>query len=325
MSKGPILLVLALLASNLFGIEKLVWPTPNTGWIQNQPISDFVQDTGSGDPASGLFGCARTDGWQFHEGLDLKALTRDRRGEATDPIFAVESGKVLYVARKPGYSNYGRYIVIEHTEPGLVYQTLYAHLSAIADGIAPGVAVSTGQRIATMGRSAGNGLPKERAHLHLEFNVRLSNDFQTWYNRQKFGSRNYHGAFNGFNFIGWDSLDFFEAYRAGKVSTVADYLRGLPTGVVAEVRTTQIPWFIRQNPALLASPIPDGGVQGWRIEFTQFGLPKLWTPLTTAPQSKLTLTEGPEGLCSCRKMIAGRHTPGKELRAVLELLFGGRF
>jgi hypothetical protein len=176
-----------------------------------------------------------------------------------------------------------------------------------------------------MGRSAANGLPKERAHLHLEFNVRLSNNFRSWYDRQKFGTRNYHGIYNGFNFIGWDSLDFYTAYRSGEIKTVAEYLRAIPTGVVAEVRTTAVPWFIQRNSALLASAIPAEGVKGWRVEFTQFGLPKLWTPLAEAPRYHLSLTEGPAGLCSCRKMIAGAHTPGKDLRTILELLFGEKF
>jgi peptidoglycan LD-endopeptidase LytH len=316
---------LLLVASPAWGFDKLVWPTPNTAWLDSKPIADFVQNTGSGDPTTGLFGCVRTDGTQFHEGIDLLPVKRDKRGEPLDPVFAVEAGTVVYISNRPGYSNYGRYIVIEHREDGLVYQTLYAHLASIAPEIAAGTPVSAGQPIAIMGHSAGNGIPVERAHLHLEFNIRLSDNFAPWYTQQKFGAPNRHGNFNGFNFIGWNALDFYNAYRAGKVTTMADYLKALPTGVVAIVRTTQTPWFIQRNYALMDNPLPASGVQGWQIEFTQEGLPKRWTPLATAPKAKLTLAEGPTGECSCRRLIASTHKAGRDLKPVLELLFGGKF
>ena len=37
---------------------------------------------------SGSFGCVRSDGWQMHEGLDIRSLQHDRHGEPTDPVLA---------------------------------------------------------------------------------------------------------------------------------------------------------------------------------------------------------------------------------------------
>src|SRR5437868_4127225 len=83
---------------------EFVWPTPNQAWERGRPIDDFVQPTVSGDPESGLFGCVRTNGTQFHEGVDLKAIGRDRRGEPTDKVMAAMRGIVRHVNTHPGES-----------------------------------------------------------------------------------------------------------------------------------------------------------------------------------------------------------------------------
>src|SRR5574339_256066 len=46
---------------------------------------------------SGTFGCVRSDGWQLHEGLDIRCLQRDKRGEPIDPVLAAADGTVAYV------------------------------------------------------------------------------------------------------------------------------------------------------------------------------------------------------------------------------------
>src|SRR5476651_981681 len=93
------------------------WPTPNPAWIEGRPRAEFLQATASGEPESGGFGCVRSGGEQFHEGIDLKPVTRDKAGEPADKVFAVLPGIVRYVNEKAGDSNYGRYLVLEH--PGV--------------------------------------------------------------------------------------------------------------------------------------------------------------------------------------------------------------
>src|SRR5579859_7545679 len=93
------------------------WPTPNRAWAEGRPIRDFIQPTESGEAESGCFGCVRSNGYQFHEGIDLKPVRRDARGEPLDQVFAMLPGVVCYVNLRPGESTYGRYIVIEH--PGV--------------------------------------------------------------------------------------------------------------------------------------------------------------------------------------------------------------
>src|SRR5262249_33801523 len=49
---------------------------------------------------------------RFHEGIDIRCLHRDARGEPLDDVRAIADGKVVHTNPLPGYSNYGRYIDI---------------------------------------------------------------------------------------------------------------------------------------------------------------------------------------------------------------------
>ena len=178
------LLVLAATTSFLRA-ERLdiAWPTPNPAFAEGKGIGAFLQPTASGEPESGGFGCVRSAGTQFHEGIDLKPVRRDARGEPADEVYAVMDGVVRYINNRVGESNYGRYLVLEHPGTAPAVYTLYAHLARIAPGIAPGVTVRRGQTIGIMGRSEGGAvIPRDRAHLHFEIGLMVTRDFQaaTW-------------------------------------------------------------------------------------------------------------------------------------------------
>jgi murein DD-endopeptidase MepM/ murein hydrolase activator NlpD len=63
---------------------------------------------------SGTFGCVRSEGWQIHEGIDIKCTQRDTKGEPIDPVSAAADGTIAHINAKPGLKNYGNYIVMQH-------------------------------------------------------------------------------------------------------------------------------------------------------------------------------------------------------------------
>lgn len=310
------------------------FPTPNTTWARGD-LTTFVQPTVSGDPESGLFGCTRTGGTQFHEGLDVKPMKRDRAGEAADPIFAVLDGIVRHVSLAPGKSSYGRYVVIEHPDQQPAVYTLYAHLARVEPGLRAGLPVKKGQVIATMGRSAGGyAIPKDRAHLHFEIGLRLTDDFQSWFNWRKFGSPNDHGAYNGMNLMGLDPLDVLRQARSGRVASLRHYFDRLRPVVTVRIATTRVPDFIRRYPALLRKPL-DGLVAGWEIECNATGLPFAWTPLSPneviglAPNQVRIVASDAAALRAfrCKQLVKPRRggdLPGDDLQTMLQLVFGLR-
>ena len=118
------------------------------------------QPTASGRPESAFYGSVRTKRIgrrllpSFHEGIDIAPIERDRAGYPRDIVMAAADGKVAYVNRYSGNSNYGKYIVLRHGfGPGRVY-TLYAHLSAIGRGIRKGTLVGQGNVLGTMGATS---------------------------------------------------------------------------------------------------------------------------------------------------------------------------
>lgn len=314
---------------------EISWPTPSKAWESGRDYENWVQPTVSGDPRSGLWGSVRSSGTQFHEGLDIKPVARDRNGEATDPVSAAMDGVVRHINTKPGDSSYGRYVVLEHPGVSPAVYTLYAHLARVDPALRKGLSVKRGQRLGIMGRSAGGyAIPKERAHLHFEIGLRLTDDFAAWFAWKKFGSPNQHGLWNGMNLMGINPRDFLDQWRRRRVDNFAQYISGLDSAVRVRVVTTRTPDFIRRYPALLKKPI-DGLVGGWEVQCDVTGLPFSWTPLSPmevagkrAGSVEIVAVDRP-ALRSFRgkslvRTRSGRHTPGPDLTTMLQLVFGLR-
>lgn len=328
-------LTIVCLFLSVFGAQAsagLIWPTPNPAFQNGESIEAYIQPTSSGRIESGLFGCVRNDGHRFHEALDLYPLKRDKRGEALDPIYAVLPGRVVYVNNVSGYSSYGRYIVIQHDQEVPAFHTLYAHLASVADGIVPGARVDSGTVIGVMGRSASTPIPRSRAHLHFEIGFRLTGDFQTWYHRQKFGSKNRHGNWNGMNLVSLNPLDFYQAIRAGKVRSLNQFLKTVPAVARIRVHSAAVPDFVKEYPALLTRPYAGKTVVAWDIAFTRYGLPKEWTPrfadeaIAGSAGDVRVLAYSPEHIeQSCKRVLnAGSQYPtlSKATLSTLRKLFG---
>jgi murein DD-endopeptidase MepM/ murein hydrolase activator NlpD len=315
---------------------ELAWPTPNTAYLEGRPIEDYVQPTASGEPTSGLMGCVRSGGGQYHEGLDLRPVKRDARGEAADDIFAAMTGIVRHINLRAGESSYGRYIVIEHPEVEPAVYSLYAHLSTAAPGLRTGDRVKAGQIIATMGRSAGGyTIPRERAHLHFEIGLMATRQFQSWYAWKKFGSPNEQGLYNGMNLMGIDALDFFNQFRARRVNGFADYFARLPAVARVRVATRVTPDFVQRYPALMTEEAPMAGVAGWEVKVNATGLPFAWTPLKATDligyrPNEVRLFEVDAAALKrfrCKSIAVlrkGNYVPGKDLDTMLEQVFGLR-
>jgi murein DD-endopeptidase MepM/ murein hydrolase activator NlpD len=328
-----------LLGPSLFaagGRIELSWPTPNTAYLEGKPPEAYLQPTVSGEVWSGGFGCVRSSGAQFHEGVDLKPVSRDKRGEPKDEVYATMAGVVRHINLRPGESSYGRYVVIEHPDLKPAVYTLYAHLSAVAPGLKAGDPVTRGQVIATMGRSSGGyEIPRDRAHLHYEIGLVATRRFQSWYDWKKFGSPNEQGIYNGMNLMGIDALDFFNEFRARRVDDFAGYFARLPAVARVRIATAQVPDFVQRYPELLTAEVPPAGVAGWDIKVNATGLPFSWTPLKAtdviglrADEVRLSDVDAAALKRFRCKSIAvsrrGEYQPGRDLETMLQLVFGLR-
>lgn len=333
-------LCLALLCAALTPLARAAidfgWPTPAPALTDGHSVHEFFQATASGEQDSGGFGCVRNGGHRFHEGLDIRAMQHDRHGEPTDDIFAAMDGVVRHINNLSGESNYGRYIVIEHPDQTPCVYTLYAHLSHVAPGLRIGDRVKRGQVIATMGHSTGgSAIPRDRAHLHFEIGVYATRDFQSWYSFRKFGSPNMHGAYNGMNLIGLDPADFVSQWRSGRVDSFAAYLLRSQAAVKVRIATTRTPDFVQRYPSLVTGEAPSGLLGGWEVSIDKSGLPFRWTPLTPNQvvglrPNQVMIVDTDEELLRhnhCKALVSSRRgsqKPGKDLEALLQLLFGLR-
>src|SRR4026208_2201458 len=85
-----------------FGAELFRLPTANHKLFEPGGEEKFFVGTVGKPWTSGMFGCVRTEGWQIHEGMDIRCLQRDKRGEPVDPVNASADGVVVYINRKSG-------------------------------------------------------------------------------------------------------------------------------------------------------------------------------------------------------------------------------
>ena len=311
--------------------EELVWPTANPSYLENQAPETYIQPTSSGNLISGFFGCVRSEGRQFHEGIDLKAIQHDQRGESTDPIFAFTSGKVVYINSTPWKSTYGKYVVIEHSSLDLPVYSLYAHLRSIEHNLVVGTTVHSGQAIGVLGRTASYPIPKSRAHLHWEIGIRYTDAFSDWYQSKSFESPNYHDVWNGQNLGGIDPLAFF-SFCQTEFSPYA-FFQKLPKALTLRVSTPKVPDFCIRYPILVADNILKKNLTGWEVSFTWNGVPVEWKPLHSPKHpleraGKIRIVQYQKELVEsnvCRKLLSfssGKPQATANLKNILQLLFG---
>jgi murein DD-endopeptidase MepM/ murein hydrolase activator NlpD len=266
-------------------------PTANRTLFEPNGAEKFFAATPGKTWVSGTFGCVRTEGWQVHEGLDIRTLQQDRNGEPTDPVAATADGEVAYINAKSSLSNYGLYLILRHRIEGLEIYSLYAHLSRIEPALRVGTKVRAGQVIGTMGRTSNTRerIGKDRAHLHFELNLLVNERFPEWFKRNAPGERNDHGAWNGQNLIAIDPQRvFLEQQRLGAKFSLVELLRNQTELCRVFVRDAEISWlkrypqFIRPNPRTAKE-----GVAGYEIAFNFNSLPFQVTPRTAAEAKEL--------------------------------------
>ena len=274
----PRLLAILLLLPLALPAQPLLLPTANHALFDADGGGErfFVPTVGK-TWKSGCFGCVRTEGWQMHEGLDIRCLERDRHNEPADTVMSTAAGTVAYVNRKPSLSNYGNYIILRHIVDGLEVYSVYAHLHEVREDLKPGIAVKSGESIGVMGRTANTheGISKERAHVHFELNLFVSERFPAWYQKTFPKQRNDHGQWNGQNLLGIDPRAIFLAQKEqGAKFSLVHLIQSQPELCRVLVRETNFPWLTRYAPLVKQNPTATKeGVAGYEIVLNFIGIP----------------------------------------------------
>ena len=206
---------------------------------------------------------------RFHEGIDIRPMHRDSNGEPLDEVRAIADGKVVHTNLVPGYSNYGKYIVIEHHSDGSSYYSLYGHLSSIR--VHPGDSVKRGQPIAIMGYT-GVGINRERAHLHLELDLMFSHQFEAWHNAFFRNDPNHNGIYNGLNLAGLDIARLYLALHKNPSITIPEFLSGEETFYKVTLPNSHHFELPKLYPWMLAG-VKRKEESSWEVSFARSGVP----------------------------------------------------
>lgn len=205
----------------------------------------------------------------LHEGIDVQPLRRDPAGNPLDDVLAAGPGRVAHVSKEAGASNYGRYIVIEHRIDGCPIYTLYAHLATTE--VIPGQVVKQGDVLGRMGFS-GAGINRQRAHVHFEIGILLSENFESWYRAHMGGTPNRHGIYNGMNLSGTDPAAVLAAAAKDPDFQLTRFLAAQEPVFQITIPSSPDISLLRDYPWL----IPNGEIASppaWKISFTGTGFP----------------------------------------------------
>lgn len=276
--------VLALCALTPLKAQPLVdFPTANHALAEGNPSGFFmyVDRDFEGEKSKpwqgGQFGYVRgpvrsggvVSYIQLHEGIDILPLQRDPQGNPLDIVKAAAAGTVVHVSSQAGASNYGRYVVIEHRWDGALYYTLYAHLNTIS--VQVGQVVAQGAPIGVMGFT-GAGINRERAHVHFEVCLLLSENFEGWHTTHFPGNANQHGLYNGLNLVGLDPARLLLEARNNPGLKITDSIRANEPAFKLTVKNTPNFTLVRRYPWLAAAGEP-ANPPSWTITFSRHGVP----------------------------------------------------
>jgi murein DD-endopeptidase MepM/ murein hydrolase activator NlpD len=268
----------------------LVFPTGNQFLIQgqNSDFFQFVDRTFEQQKTTpwegGQFGFVRNPlringqiiHTKFHEGIDIKPLNRDSAGIPQDQVKAILKGTVVHIAKNARQSNYGQYIVIKHNFPYGSFYSLYAHLSSTRVTIDQ--QVDAGTPIAILGYT-GDGIDRRRAHLHLELNLLLSDQFESWHQKH-YNTPNHHGIYNGMNLLGLDIQKLFLDHQHNPQLSVIAHIKNTPAYFEFSLSSTQAAKLISRYPWLLDSSTIEPAIDTFLLRCSTWGLPLSLTPST---------------------------------------------
>jgi len=296
--------------------QPFLLPTANHTLFEPGAEEKFFVGTVGKPWTSGTFGCVRTSGWQMHEGLDIRCLQRDKRGEPIDPVLATADGTVAYINTRPSLSNYGNYVILRHSIEGLEIYSLYAHLREVRSDLKAGQPVKVGEKIAVMGHTSNTpqAISRERAHVHFELDFLLNERFAAWY-KTVHTERNDHGDWNGQNLVGIDPRAVLLAQRdQGAKFSLLNFVRQQTELCRVVVQSAQFPWLKRYAALVVNNARAEKeGVAGYELALNFNGLPFQLTP-RAASEIKgkgkfqlLSVNQAEQQKNPCRRLLRERN------------------
>jgi len=278
---------------NYKGVESTPWEGGQYGFVRN-PVETSI----------GLLYS------RFHEGIDIKPMQRDANGEPLDAVRAIADGTVVYTNSVAGYSNYGRYVVVEHRWGGSPYYSLYGHLSSIVAKV--GAHVNRGEQLGVMGYT-GEGIDRPRAHVHLELNLMLNRHFESWYDYFIRNEPNHHGIYSGINLAGLDIARLYLALQKRPGLTIPEFLAGEETFYKVTLPASRnfelpqrYPWLLRGSAGANAP--------SWEVSFNRAGVPLRVEPAAqavTAPVLSYVKKSGGSYAAQTRDVVSGSGGHGR--------------
>jgi murein DD-endopeptidase MepM/ murein hydrolase activator NlpD len=237
------------------GLRRFGWEGGRYGFVRNEART----------PAGPVF-------TRLHQGVDIRPVYRDARGEPQDTVRAIAAGTVVYANHVESRSSYGLYVVVRHEWEGSDVYSLSAHLESI--WVRPGDSVGAGSPLGRMGWT-GRGTARHRAHLHLEIGLMINGNYPRWHDAS-FTARNWHGIFNGMNFRGVDVAALYLALQEEPELTFSAFMLRKPVAYRLALPGSDRLDLLERYPWLAEAGVSGADVErpgAWVVGFSREGVP----------------------------------------------------
>ena len=197
-------------------------------------------------------------------------------------------------------------------------------MASIEANINIGDRVSIAEKIGIMGNTASYSIPLSRSHLHFEVGLRLTDEFQSWYDK-KGSSQKTDTVITADSTLLDLTPPFYSKYQ--KTLILINYLKSLPRAKIKLKPTNSN--FAKRYPSLIRM-MPNGKPwNGWDCIFGPFGFPisLQQTDLCTRGKETIQVLSSDQRILerNCRRLVErknGRIVPAEQLKVYLELIFG---
>jgi hypothetical protein len=176
--------------------------------------------------------------------------------------------------------------------------------------------VAAGESLGILGRTTNtkSAIGRDRAHLHFEINLLVTDRFSAWLRKHEPTTRDDHGPWNGRNLLGIDPAEVFRRQRElGARFSLLDHLRTQKEMCRVLVADASFPW-LRSYPRLIRrNPVAEReGIVAYELSLNYNGLPFRLVPRARSEiqgslaTRLLTVDEAEYRRHPCRKLVFKR-------------------
>ncbi|SVD34306.1 uncharacterized protein METZ01_LOCUS387160 [marine metagenome] len=147
--------------------------------------------------------------------------------------------------------------------------------------------MAAGAALGTLGRTAntGEGISKERAHLHFEIGMQVNTKFSQWFHSWYKDGNNFHRDWNGMNLLGLDAAEILKRANPGPFK-ILKHLKSERALCRLIIFREVFDWLERFPQLVVDGDLESKeAIQAWEVDLNFSGIPVRMIPVRNKVRS----------------------------------------